>query len=293
MSYPPLNDIISAAKDSKFIKDTFFLGSSVKILSTGRPEMYGGGFSQVFPILKGKEKWAFKVWHREINNNKERYKKIAEHLYKCNLPYFSEFTYVENGLIVTGEFLDTLRMKWVEGLKLTEYISYHLHDNYILEKLAANFLTMIDDLHKNSISHGDLQHNNILVTQEGEIKLIDYDSICVPALEGERDVCRGRFGFQHPSRITAGIKASVKVDYFSELVIYLSILAVAENPTLWDKYKVAVAEDRLLFKAEDFLDWEYSALRQDLILLSTRVNSLIIILENYLGSHLLLLPFTS
>jgi serine/threonine protein kinase len=291
MYLPTRIEIRNAIKYPQFIKDSFFEGYSVEGTQHGKIKEWSGGFSMVYCLVKGNEKWAFKVWHREISDNKERYKKISAHLKKSNLAYFSNFTYVENGLLIEGELIDTLRMEWIEGTKLTEYISYNLYDKLVLEKLAKDFLSMTKILHSFSISHGDLQHENIIIKPSGEIKLIDYDSICVPETDGEHDICRGHLGFQHPSRITAGWISSIKIDYFSELIIYLSIIAVIENPLLWDKYNVVLADDRLLFSQYDFLDWENSPLRKDLKLLSPRIDSLVKILDSYLASHLSLVPF--
>jgi serine/threonine protein kinase len=298
MFLPTRVEISNAVKYPQFIKDPFFEDYSIAHKQSGGIQEWAGGFSMVYCMIKDNEKWAFKVWHTEIGNIKERYQKISAYLTKINLPYFSNFSYIENGLLVTdlqlntSQLIDTFRMKWVEGTNLAEYISMHLHDKNILEKLAEDFLTMIRDFHKSGISHGDFKNENIFVTTTGEIKLIDYDSICVPEIEGQKDICRGSYGFQHPSRITAGIISSLKIDYFSELIIYLSIIAVSENPVLWDKYKVVEADSRLLFTPEDFLAWENSAIKIDLNLLSEKVNNLVGILEGYLASHLLLQPLS-
>jgi serine/threonine protein kinase len=96
---------------------------------------------------------------------------------------------------------------------------------------------MCKTLRENKISHGDLQEGNILIDRNGNIKLVDYDSICIPEIEGQKELVTGLNGYQHPSRFKAG-KASLKADYFSELVIYLSILALSENSNLWNKYQV-------------------------------------------------------
>ena len=71
----------------------------------------------------------------------------------------------------------------------------------------------------------------------GDIFLIDYDSFYCVELQGEKDIITGLVDYQHPLRKTNNI-IHEKIDYFSELIIYLSILAIAENPTLVDKYKV-------------------------------------------------------
>jgi serine/threonine protein kinase len=288
MSYPPKTEIVAAAQDPQFIKDPFLHGSSMILLGNGRPSMFGGGFSQVFQMEKTLERWAFKVWTYEIENNAQRYEMIKAYLQQIHLPYFVDFEYVLGGLLVDGIRLDTLRMLWIDGQSLLHYINYHLVDEQVLKKLAAQFLKMTQDLHENQISHGDLQHENIFVSTDGTIKLIDYDSICIPSLEGSKDVCRGKLGYQHPARLTAGYLASVKVDHFSELVIYLSILAVAENPVLWGKYKVMEADYRLLFRQEDFLDFRNSAIRYDLMMLSDEIQALVEKLDSYLAAHLLL-----
>jgi serine/threonine protein kinase len=293
MIYPQVTQVVAAAKTPQLIKDPFFEGNTVEILASGRPEMYAGGFSQVFSIKKDKEKWAFKVWIAEISKNKERYKVVKPYLQEVGLSYFLDFEYVEGGLLVEGLFLDTLRMRWIDGLGLSNYISMNLKNTDKLERLAANFLKMTDELHTHSISHGDLQHLNIFVTVDEELKLIDYDSICVPEIEGFPDITRGTGGFQHPSRLSSGYFASTRIDYFSELIIYISILAVSENPLLWDTHIVMQAGDRLLFMPEDFLNFQASTIRRDLLLLSDRIKKLVKILDDYLASHLLLSPLKS
>ena len=94
---------------------------------------------------------------------------------------------------------------------------------------------MCIDLHKNNISHGDLQHGNILICENRDgkptLKLVDYDSLYVPTMGKKfKDSITGLKDYQHPARQTAVHVSSHKTDYFSELVIYLSLIAIAENP---------------------------------------------------------------
>ena len=105
------------------------------------------------------------------------------------------------------------------------------------------------NLHKAGISHGDLQHGNILVKDNGDLILVDYDSMFVPALQGFKDEIKGLAGYQHPARWSNQF-ASEKVDYFSELVIYTSIMALSYFPGLWDELKI-IDTETLLFSADD------------------------------------------
>jgi serine/threonine protein kinase len=298
MPFPTRVEISNAIRYPQFVKDSFLDGYSVLINRSGKVQEWGGGLSMVYCFEKDNNKWAYKVWHTEIPENRTRYEIITQYLHDHKLSYFTEFKFIDNGLLFidqqlnTSHYVDALRMEWIDGLNLTEYISFNLKKRQVLEKLASNFLNMIENLHQHNISHGDLQHENIFIDHLGELKLIDYDSICVPDLGGQSDFFRGRQGFQHPSRFMAGFITSTKIDYFSELIIYLTILAVIENPVLWDKYNVQQAEYRLLFSSYDFLDWEHSEIRKDMYLLSKEVQNLMKILDNYLAAHLNLNPFT-
>ena len=143
-------------------------------------------------------------------------------------------------------------MDWVEAATLKEYISQHLHEKDTLLQLANSFRKMVDDLHKNNISHGDLQHGNILVHEDGSLTLVDYDSMYVPDLAGQPDNVHGLHGYQHPARFSNKI-VSPKADYFSELVIYLSILALAEDPNLWTDLQMEDS-DTMIFSSQDVKD---------------------------------------
>ena len=70
-----------------------------------------------------------------------------------------------------------------------------------------------------------------------QLYLVDYDSFYCSDLKGEQDIVKGLVDYQHPSR-QENKYVSEKLDYFSELIIYLSILAIAESPSLVDKYQV-------------------------------------------------------
>lgn len=209
---------------------------------------WAGGFSIVFRINKADENWAFKVWSADLVDMKTRYHHIKRHLNKVGLPYFEDFAYEEKGLFVDGVFIPTHRMKWVEGIKLDAYIEAHLDDPAQLLKIASKFKNMVTRFHEAEIAHGDLQHGNIIVKENGDLAVIDYDSMSVPNIEGMPDIIKGLGGYQHPRRLD-NPKISAKLDYFSELIIYLSLVVYAERPDLWKE-----APDWLLFSKEDLAD---------------------------------------
>ena len=251
-------------------------------MDNGYCEMYTGGFSVVFPVSVGDEKWAFRCWHATIDKAMERYKLLSAVLPSYKLPYFIDFHYEEQGIVVSGTTYPTIRMKWVKGCNIKDYIRRNLNNSEKLFRLAARFLKMVRTLHKASIAHGDLQHENIMVNSRGELVLIDYDSLFIPELKGvaDEDIIAGKPDYQHPCR-GKNKTANPKIDYFSEVVILLGILGLAKNRTLWEKYQVSDS-DGLLFSKEDYSDIRKSRIYKDLNCLGYPFHELLQILCSYL-----------
>ena len=238
---------------------------------------YAGGFSIVFPIEVVSSTFALRCWIKDIGDAETRYKEISDYLKQCGLPYFVGFAYVPEGILVNGVKYPITRMEWAEGETLCDFIKQNLQDARCLKTAAAEFQKMVAALHTHQISHGDLQDGNILLERNGtdvNIKLIDYDSLFVPALRGQPDsIIVGLPEYQHPQRIAGGGGANEKVDYFSELVIYLSILSLAEKPNLWSQFGDRT-ERGLLFTVEDFKNPDQSDVLRELENLSPAVKEL-------------------
>ena len=275
-------DIINSVQVPQLVKDKFLQNGILEKDLRDRPIHYSGGFAIVFVFKVDGQKWAFRCWRNQPEKNiAHRLETLSKEFSKINLPYFCDFTFESEGIqVINNSLCPTTRMRWIEGLKLNEYIYQHKSDKDILKKLAGDFITMCKKLHEKSIAHGDLQHGNILVDSNGNIYLIDYDSMFVPSLEKERDIIKGKDDYQHPNR-KANKYANCKLDYFSELIIYISILAISEEPTLADKYNIENAE-RLLFQKDDFADITGSCIYKDISNLSQQLKSLVDILVWYL-----------
>jgi len=228
-----------------------------------------------------------------MGNVKEKYKEISAYIKERALPFLSDFIFDEKSILINGKLHDTIRMEWVNGQLLKDFIETNLHKSYIINSLAEQFMILCQSLRNNNMSHGDLQEGNIIINSEGNIMLIDYDSVCIPKFEGQKETVTGLNGYQHPSRFHNPV-SSLKADYFSELIIYLSLVAFAENPSLWSKYNVKDS-CYLLFTENDFDDIQKSPIYMDLMAMSPRVNKLLSILVEYINiKHFTnLVPFTT
>ena len=282
----------SVENKSVLILDEHAKNGTFRRDARGRLIAYAGGFSVVFPYeASDGTKWAFRCWHSDINNTQRRYELISEAIQKAHLSFLCDFDYIEKGINVEGTIYPTTRMRWIEGITIKEYICKYRQSKDKLISLAENFLAMTQALHEQSLAHGDLQHGNILVANDHQLYLVDYDSFYCPKLKGEEDTVTGLPDYQHPAR-KSNKSVSEKLDYFSELIIYLSILSIAEAPSLVEKYKVEDA-DRLLFAKEDFDDITKSQIYKDIQSLGKQFQELLDVLEEYLKCNSIdeLLPF--
>lgn len=267
-----------------FVKNAFAHSVLDPRLKNGNPmKGISGGFSRVYPVKVASNTFALRCWVKDVGNLKNRYRKISVYLKQVRLPYFVDFEYVSEGILINGTKYPTTRMEWAKGVSLRVFIEQNLQNSHVFKIVADEFQKMVATLHKHRIAHGDLQDGNILLTRNNnavEIKLIDYDSLSVPALHGQAEQIVGLPEYQHPQRIAGGGKASEKVDYFSELVIYLSFLSLAEKPELWNQFKDKT-EKGLLFSKKDFENFNQSDIFQELKKLSPGIQQLAATLKDF------------
>ena len=247
---PSCSDYRAAIASPLSIKDPSLKGGK-PVEQNNRLMMYTGGFCVVFPFQLVNKKYAIRCWHVKVHNIRARIRKISKKLSQLQLPYFVEFTFKDKAILTASGLQPIVKMEWVEADNLKKYIAKNRHDKVLMKKLADSFLEMVKVLHKNHISHGDLQHGNILVKKDGSLVLVDYDSMYVPELAGEKEEIKGLPGYQHPARYSNAY-VTPYADYFSELVIYLSILALIKMPELWNELKIEDSEE-LIFSGKDFV----------------------------------------
>jgi hypothetical protein len=191
---------------------------------------------------------AVRCFFREFSDMRERYDSISKALVSARTPYTVGFTYIREGIAVRNVTYPVLKMGWVEGQLLDEYIHQHLGDGKALRDLAGNWKRFAIDFRARSIAHGDLQHGNVLCL-DGAVRLVDYDGMFVPGLQGRQSHELGHPNYQHPERSAAHF--GPYLDHFSQWVVYTSLLALAAEPELWTD--LGAGDERLLFSRADFL----------------------------------------
>lgn len=248
MPLPTIPDYSSCIKTPALVRPSI-LKDGHPIEKGVRLIKYSGGFCVVFPYQTPTQKYAVRCWHAEVSDAKRRSQLIAEALKKANLPYFVGFEFFEEGIMTQQGMQPLVVMDWVDAKPLKKFLAEHISDSDVINEVAENFKRMVADLHANHFSHGDLQHGNIMVQSDNSLVLVDYDSMYVPELKGMPDEIKGLVGYQHKAR-WRNEKVSEKADYFSELIIYISLNALAKMPSLWADLNMEDTET-LLFSGED------------------------------------------
>jgi hypothetical protein len=213
------------------------------------PRLARGASAVVFTAKVGSDRKAVRCYIREDASNRERYSKLDEYLAGHDLnPYVSPAAWLDSAIKVNGATWPVLQMVWIEGRTLDEYVEY-LVANYntgALTMLAANWRELVKLMQSVEFAHGDLQHGNVMVDQEGALRLVDYDGVWIPQLASmARPTEYGHVNYQHPGSQEWGRW----FDTFSALVIYLCLVALGKNPKLWPTLYNGT---NLLFTSADF-----------------------------------------
>jgi hypothetical protein len=234
----------------------------------GLPMPRSGNFADVYELLHPDgRKWAVKCFTRQVAGLRDRYAAISAHLKQASLKFMVDFTYLDQGIKVAGQWYPILKMDWVEGLTLNECVKEHADNASVLENLCQLWVRLARKLREAQMAHCDLQHGNVLLVPGNRagalsVKLIDYDGLFVPALANQRSGEVGHPAYQHPQRLRDGTYG-IEVDRFPHLVILTALRAlIAGGRSLWNRHDNG---DNLLFRQTDLQAPGDSPLVQELL----------------------------
>jgi hypothetical protein len=233
----------------------------------GLPRPHAGNFADVYQVLGGDgQGWAVKCFTREVPGLQARYQAVSDHLRQNPRAFLVDFTYLEEGIRLRGRWFPLVKMRWIEGFLLNEFLRGHADQPALLERLAYLWLKLARELREARIGHGDLQHGNVLLVPGSKgtalvLRLIDYDGIWVPALADRPSGEVGHPNYQHPQRLK-GCGYSEEVDRFSQLAVYTALRCLrVGGRELWDRHDNG---ENLLFREADFRQPGRSKLWHDL-----------------------------
>lgn len=231
--------------------------------SHGLPLACTGNFAIVFRVTTPSGDWAVKCFTRDIPNLQQRYHAVSEHLRQRHCRFLLPFHYHQQGIRVRGTWYPIVKMQWVNGLTLRDFIDRFLERKRYIEAIMYSLYAASVDMRKKHIAHGDLQHGNIIIANYQDkgktgyvLRLVDYDGLWVPALKKVIPSEYGHRNYQHPGRPKY---YGPLADHFSLLAIYTGLCALRWNPQLWREYNNG---ENILFTEKDYQQPELSPLFQ-------------------------------
>ena len=254
MQYPLISEYVRAIQDASNNLDK--LAHLVPVLDDhGEPYRSSGAFAVVFKMKDEQtgKYYALKCFTEEQKGRAESYRQIADELEFVDSPYLTSVKYLEKEIFVDSsceeDEFPVLLMDWIDGETMENYIAENYQDNYIMAMLCYRFCKMAAWLRFQPFAHGDIKPDNIMVRPDGNLTLVDYDGMFVPAMKGQKSPTIGTKDFSHPQRTVDDFDETI--DDFALASIALSLKAISLKPSLLDEFGGA---DRLLFSADDYCD---------------------------------------
>ena len=252
MQYPLISEYVRAIQDASNNLDE--LAHLVPVLDDhGEPYRSSGAFAVVFKMKDEQtgKCYALKCFTEEQEGRAEAYRQIADELEFVDSSYITSVKYLDKEIFVDSsceeDEFPVLLMDWIDGETMENYIAENYQDNYIMAMLCYRFCKMAAWLRSQPFAHGDIKPDNIMVRPDGNLTLVDYDGMFVPAMKGQKSPTIGTKDFSHPLRTVDDFDETI--DDFALASIALSLKAISLKPSLLDEYGAA---DRLLFSVNDY-----------------------------------------
>ena len=252
MQYPLISEYVRAIQDAS--DNLGELAHLVPVLDDhGEPYRSSGAFAVVFKMKDEQtgKCYALKCFTEEQEGRAEAYRQIADELEFVDSSYITSVKYLEKEIFVDSsceeDEFPVLLMDWIDGETMESYIAENYQDNYAMAMLCYRFCKMAAWLRSQPFAHGDIKPDNIMVRPDGNLTLVDYDGMFVPAMKGQKSPTIGTKDFSHPLRTVDDFDETI--DDFALASIALSLKAISMNSKLLDTYG---ASDRLLFLENDY-----------------------------------------
>ena len=252
MQYPLISEYVKAIQDASNNLDE--LAHLVPVQDDhGEPYRSSGAFAVVFKMKDEQtgKCYALKCFLEEQEGRAEAYRMIADELEFVDSSYITSVKYLDKEIFVDSsceeDEFPVLLMDWIDGETMETYIAENYQDNYAMAMLCYRFCKMAAWLRSQPFAHGDIKPDNIMVRPDGNLTLVDYDGMFVPAMKGQKSPTIGTKDFSHPLRTVDDFDETI--DDFALASIALSLKAISMNSKLLDTYG---ASDRLLFSENDY-----------------------------------------
>ena len=189
--------------------------------------VFSSGMSEVYKVsnlkLAGRVE-ALKLLSEKHRKNKDvyqRFRQEAEILSSLNhrcIPVIYEINEFKSRPFITMEFVD--------GKSLLDLTEYKILSLGRVIAISLEVISALNETHKSSIIHRDLKLSNIMITHEGEVKIIDFGLAAAGWNTPEKDegVIIGTVPYMSPEQ-TRGERLDQRTDIFSMGICLYELLS--------------------------------------------------------------------
>ncbi|MGI5131403.1 phosphotransferase [Pseudonocardia sp. CA-107938] len=249
-SYPTAEDYILAVQQPEQAFDRPDLARSEFVAHPllGVPMPASGTTAVVFKAIVDGRPQALRFFTREDASTRQRYNQLNSWFTERGLRGdVAPCAWVDDAIRVGGRRWPMVQMEWIEGSTLDHHVAdlVEADDRRALATLAQRWRDLVRRAQSARFAHGDLQHGNVLVQDDGRLRLVDFDSAWIAPFAGGPPPSEvGHRNYQPANRVWGPW-----MDTFPGLVIYLSLLALARDPRQWERFNDG---ENLLFRHDDY-----------------------------------------
>ncbi|UKS26240.1 serine/threonine protein kinase [Paenibacillus sp. HWE-109] len=158
-------------------EDAFRPGSEIRGKWNGRVYMVerllGAGSNGIVALVRrGTGRFALKAGHETVDHQSEINSLLAISLTETS---FKNFLIDADDMTVGEKEISFYVMRYIEGMTISDFIHKRGHDWVYV--IGTNLLRKLTELHRNGYIFGDLKIENMIVSNYGDVDLIDFGGV--------------------------------------------------------------------------------------------------------------------
>ena len=150
----------------------------------GQPRPWDGGVCRRLQRCSTQRRgrpMALRVFSSASPERRDRYDAVSAYLRGRRVRCLVDFEYRDESVRAAGhtQWFPLILMDWIQGDTLYQWAAARCRagDGQALAGAASRWVELVAELEAAEIAHGDLQHANVMVAADGQLKLVDYDGM--------------------------------------------------------------------------------------------------------------------
>ncbi|TXK78252.1 serine/threonine-protein kinase [Paenibacillus sp. N3.4] len=158
-------------------EDAFRPGTEIQGKWNGRlyvvERLLGAGSNGVVALVRrGSARYALKAGHETVDHQSEINSLLAVSLTETS---FKNFLIDADDMTLKGKEISFYVMPYIEGMTISDFI--HKRGQDWIYVIGSNLLKKLTEIHKSGYVFGDLKIENMIVSNYGDVDLIDFGGV--------------------------------------------------------------------------------------------------------------------